>query len=151
MKNLFFKVCPPILILFFMCLTFSAHAGSIKAESSNSASLKGHGIVKFKGDGKISINGEGVIYIDENGQVDLEGFSSFFENEEDGKRVYIIPDGNIQIEGEALDVSFYGAGFGYNVTVTGKSELYAKGYGYYRVGINMGVLSNNGVTILLGD
>lgn len=136
-----------------VCLYLSsvAQADPICAEAINVTKLKGNGIIKFQGDGKISIKGEGVIYIAKNGEVDLVGFSSFFENDEDGKRVYIVPEGTVEIEGEDIDMSFYGADFGVNVTVTGQSELYAKGYGYYRTGFSMGVWSPDGITFNLGN
>ena len=136
-----------------LCFSFVTQAASVQAESFNTAKLKGHGIIEFQGNGKITINGEGVIFIGENGMVNLVGLASFFENEEDGNRVYIVPEegGTVEIEGEDMEVSFYGADFGYIVTATAKSKLNAKGYGYYRIGLTMGVWTADGAEFNLGN
>ncbi len=136
-----------------LCFSFVTQAVSVQAQSFSTAKLKGHGIIKFQGSGEITINGEGVIFIGKNGRVNLVGPASFFENEEDGKRVYIVPEdaGTVEIEGEDMEVSFYGADFGYIVTATDKSMLNAKGYGYYRIGLTMGVWTADGAEFNLGN
>ena len=133
-----------------LCTPCMAQVFPIQSESLTVAKLKGSGIVKFNGSGKISINGEGVIFIGEEGRVELVGLSNYFENDEDGKRVYILPDdSNVEIEGDDMEVSFYGADFGYIANVTGRSEISARGYGYYRVGLTMGVWTSDGIDLRL--
>ena len=137
-----------VLMFGLLCNPGGLKAFPMQISSAVVAKLKGSGIVKFKGSGKIAITGEGVIFAGEQGRVDLEGLSNFFENDEDGNRVFILPEeNNVVIEGDNIDISFYGANFGYIVTATGFSHLSARGYGYYRVGLTMGVWTSDGIDV----
>jgi hypothetical protein len=124
-----------------------------ESPSNSIARLKGHGSVSFQGDGIVSVDGDGALYVNENALVTVLGRYNFLEDEEDGRRVYIIEEGAIEkkviVEGEDLELSYSGANI--DLIATGTGELIAKGYGFFRVGFLFGIWTTDGTKIILGN
>jgi len=128
----------------------TAHQTSGAAESGI-ARAKGHGKITFQGSGTISVDGDGVLYVNESPEVVAVGRFNFFEDEVDGRRVYIIQKNatSVDITGSTMDVSFSGANISF--IAEGSGEMSVTGYGVYLNGLTFGIWSSEGTSFMLGN
>lgn len=139
----------------FLLLLSSFIAGpanqALCADNSSFARAKGHGTVTFTGSGSISVDGDGVLYVNESPEVEAVGRFNFFEDEADGRRVYVVQKEatTVSVAGSDMEVSFSGANISF--IAEGSGEMTVKGYGIYLEGLSFGIWTPEGTRIKLGN
>lgn len=145
----------PMFFIVFLLILASFVAGptnqALSADGSSLARAKGHGKVTFHGSGSISVDGDGVLYVNESPEVEAVGRFNFFEDEADGRRIYVVQKEatTVSVTGSEMEVSFSGANISF--IAEGSGEMTVEGYGIYLKGLSIGIWTPEGTRIKLGN